>query len=233
MSYLTADCVAKSFGVKRVLSSATLRAVSGQVRALLGRNGSGKSTLMKIAAGWIPADSGVVRVGGETLLDARLEDLAHRGVFYLPDHDILLASQTLRKQMTLFERRFRTRGTDEAAAMARVSEFLDRYPREVSGGELRRSELALALVRKPGCLIADEPYRNIAPRDHDLLTEIFRAMAADGCAVVVSGHEVPSLLGACDHVTWCTDGTTYELGPPALARTHDAFVRGYLGPRYA
>jgi hypothetical protein len=66
-----------------------------------------------------------------------------------------------------------------------------------------------------------------------MLTQIFRRMADDGCAVVVSGHEVPALLAACDHVTWCTDGTTYELGPPDIARKHEAFARGYLGPRYA
>lgn len=232
MSFLTADCVAKSFGAKRVLTSATLRAVNGQVRALLGRNGCGKSTLMKIAAGWISADTGTVRVDETPHENARLDRLAWKGVFYLPDHDILLPSKTLLEQMRMFERRFGARRTSEAADIARITEFLDRKPREISGGELRRAELALALVRKPRCLIADEPYRNIAPVDHAMLTEIFRRMADDGCAVVVSGHEVPSLLAACDHVTWCTDGTTYELGPPLHAKSNDAFVRGYLGPRY-
>lgn len=81
-------------------------------------------------------------------------------------------------------------------------------------------------------LVADEPYRGIAPADHDELTHLFRAMAAEGCAVVVTGHEVPSLLGAVDHVTWCTNGTTYELGPPTQACEHDAFRRGYLGPAF-
>jgi ABC-type multidrug transport system ATPase subunit len=230
MSFLTADCVAKSFGARRVLTSATLRAVKGQVRALLGRNGCGKSTLMKIASGWITADSGAVRVQATPHEAPRLDKLAWCGVFYLPDHDILLPSKSLLEQMRMFERRFGRRRSEEAAEIARVTEFLERKPREISGGELRRAELALALVRKPECLIADEPYRNIAPVDHDMLTAIFRRMASDGCAVVVSGHEVPSLLGACDHVTWCTDGTTYELGPPGEARKHDAFVRGYLGP---
>jgi ABC-type lipopolysaccharide export system ATPase subunit len=81
-------------------------------------------------------------------------------------------------------------------------------------------------------LIADEPYRGIAPVDHERLTGLFRALAADGCAVVVTGHEVSSLLGAADHVTWCTSGTTYELGPPDQACAHDGFRREYLGPRF-
>jgi len=55
-------------------------------------------------------------------------------------------------------------------------------------------------------------------------------------AVVVSGHEVTALLDVADHVTWCTSGTTYELGDPATARRHDQFTREYLGlpaPRQA
>lgn len=232
MSLLIADCVTKSYGSRRVLSSATLRAVPGKVCALLGRNGSGKSTLMKIAAGWIASDSGVVRFDDQAILRPRLDALARRGVFYLPDHDILLPGWTLRRQMQVFERRFAARTTGEAAEIARMTKFLDRYPRELSGGELRRAELALALVRKPSCLLADEPFRNIAPADHAFIITILRLVARDGSAVVVSGHEVPSLLSACDHVTWCTSGTTHELGAPQTARKNEAFVRGYLGPRY-
>ena len=117
--------------------------------------------------------------------------------------------------------------------MARVEHLLDRRPVSFSGGELRRAELALALARTPSVLIADEPYRGIAPADHDELTRLLRLMAADGCAVVVTGHEVPSLLAAADHVTWCTNGTTYELGTPAQARAHEGFRRGYLGPGHS
>lgn len=117
---------------------------------------------------------------------------------------------------------------DEAAKLANVSHLLDRRPHTLSGGELRRAELAAALTRRPLCLLADEPYRGIAPVDHDALGEIFKLMAADGCAVVLTGHEVPSLMDLATHVTWCTAGTTYELGPAAAARENDAFVRGYL-----
>ena len=51
-----------------------------------------------------------------------------------------------------------------------------------------------------------------------------------GCAVVISGHEVHTLLDVADRITWCTAGTTDELGSPADARAHEAFRREYLGP---
>jgi len=47
--------------------------------------------------------------------------------------------------------------------------------------------------------------------------------------VVLTGHEVPTLLDSADHISWCTSGTTYELGPPAVATKHEQFRRDYLG----
>ena len=233
MTYtLVADCVSKSFGDRKVLTSASLRAKAGEVRAILGRNGEGKSTLMKIAVGRIQPDAGHVKLGDMVYMPASLPTLARRGVFYLPDHDLLSATQPLGAQLALFERQFGLRKARDAARMARVEHLFDRAPKTFSGGEMRRAELALAIARKPVALVADEPFRNINPGDHDELTSLFRAMAAEGCAVVVSGHEVPTLLAACDHVTWSTDGTTYELGPPAVACAHEGFRRGYLGPAF-
>ena len=49
---------------------------------------------------------------------------------------------------------------------------------------------------------------------------------------MVTGHEVPSLLATADHITWCTSGTTYELGTPAEACEHFSFRRDYLGPGF-
>jgi ABC-type multidrug transport system ATPase subunit len=228
--YLVADCVAKAFGERRVLTAGTLRAVCGEVRVILGRNGIGKSTLMRIAAGVLRADSGAVHVDGRALLRPTLAWLARAGVFYLPDHDLLSPTFTLGEQLAFFERRFARRSAGEAAALAGVVHLLEMRPDALSGGELRRAELAAVLARRPVCLLADEPYRGIAPVDHDVLTAIFGAMAADGCAVVLTGHEVPSLLGVANHVTWCTAGTTCELGSVAQARAHEGFQRDYLLP---
>ena len=230
MYALVADCVSKAFGERKVLTSASLRAKAGEVRAIFGRNGEGKSTLMKIAVGWLQPDGGVVRVGDTAFQRASLPALAMLGIFYLPDHDILAPTYHLAKQLGVFADRFGRRTVHDAARLARVEHLLDRRPASLSGGELRRAELALAITRVPTVLIADEPYRGIAPADHDDLTALFRAMAADGCAVVASGHEVPTLLAAADHVTWCTDGTTYELGAPTQACAHDGFLSRYLGP---
>ena len=230
---LEADCVAKTFAGRRVLSSASLRAVPGELRVLFGRNGIGKSTLLKIAAGWVAPDSGAVHFAGRSYLAARLHDLAADGLFYLPDHDLLSTAFTVRHQLEMLRRQFDGGDAGEAGEAARlmgVDAHLDKYPQQLSGGELRRAEVAAVFVRRPRCLLADEPYRGVAPRDAEALTAAFTALAAEGVAVVVTGHEVSTLLDAADHVSWCTSGTTYDLGPPAVATRHDAFRREYLGP---
>ena len=225
---LAAECIAKSYGDKRVLTSASLRAVSGELRVLFGRNGIGKSTLLKIAAGWLAPDGGAVHFAGCVYLSASLPRLAAQGLFYLPDRDLLSTAFTVRRQLTMMRDQFGGGDVDEAAAEAGISDHLEKLPSSLSGGELRRAELAAVLVRRPMCLLADEPYRGIAPKDAEDLTRIFAAMASNGMAVVVTGHEVPTLLTAATHVSWCTSGTTYDLGPPALATQHREFRREYL-----
>ena len=228
---LEADCVGKRFGARRVLSSASLRAVPGELRVLFGRNGAGKSTLLKVAAGWLQPDSGHVRWNGETRERVTLAWLARRGLFFLPDHDLLPRTGTLRAQLEMLRRRYDGADVAAAAETAGIARVLDAPSASLSGGERRRAEFAAILVRRPRCVLADEPLRGIAPLDADDLLGVLRMLAADGCAVVVTGHEVPTLLHVADHVTWCTAGTTHELGAPSHALTHEAFEREYLGSR--
>src|SRR4051794_33277933 len=94
---LLADCVSKSYGARRILSSASLRGVAGELRVLLGRNGMGKSTLLEIAAGRIQPDGGHVSFRDNTYLRARLPVLAARGLFFWPDHDLLPKASTVRQ----------------------------------------------------------------------------------------------------------------------------------------
>jgi lipopolysaccharide export system ATP-binding protein len=226
---LTAECVSKMFAGRRVLSSATLRAVPGELRVLMGRNGIGKSTLLKIGAGCISPDSGSIHFAGRAYLSVRLRDLAAEGMFYLPDHDLMSTAFTVRHQLEMVRRQFNGGDSDEAADLMGITAHLNKRPYELSGGERRRAELAAVFVRRPLCLLADEPYRGVAPKDTEDLTKAFASLAADGVAVVITGHEVPTLLDAADHVTWCTSGTTYELGAPATAIRNESFRQEYLG----
>src|SRR5688500_18201555 len=181
---LEADSIGKSYGGRRVLTSASLRAPAGSVTALLGRNGAGKSTLLSIAAGWRASDTGVVHFDGVSYLRPRLAIVAGQGLFYLPDREILSPGIRLRDQLEVVRRRYRSDADiDAVARQLGILLPLSALPPSLSGGETRRAEVALALVREPRCLLADEPYRGISPLDAECLTRAFRCLAATGCAV--------------------------------------------------
>ena len=177
----------------------------------------------------IAPDSGSVHFAGASYLSARLATLAAGGLFYLPDHDLLSNAFSLRAQLQMIRERYDGACVTESAVRMGVAERLDARPWQLSGGELRRAEVAAVFVRRPLCLLADEPYRGIAPKDAEVLSHAFRTLAATGVAVVITGHEVPTLFATADHVTWCTSGTTYELGTPATAGRDERFRREYLG----
>lgn len=229
---LVADSIGVRFGARQVLSAASVRACSGELRVLLGRSGEGKSTLLKVAAGWLAPDSGVVRLDDEARLRWSPAALAKRGLFYLPDHGALGHAIPLERQLRMFAERFPA-GDAVSDALARlgIAHAAAMPPHRLSGGEQRRADVAAVFVRRPRVLLADEPLRGIAPIDQERILESFRELARAGCAVVVTGHDVEALLEGADHVTWCTSGTTYELGAPDRARAHEAFSREYLGRR--
>ncbi len=177
-----------------------------------------------------PGVSGTVHFEGRAYPSVSLAHLASRGLFYLPDYDLLSTAFSVRQQLEMLRAQFPGGNVVAAAARLGIEGRLDARPGALSGGERRRAELAAVLVRRPTCLLADEPFRGIAPKDAEDLTAVFSELARDGIAVVLTGHEVPTLLHVADHISWCTSGTTYELGPPAEARQHHAFQTEYLGP---
>lgn len=225
-----ADSIGKSFGSRTILKAASVWGREGIISVLFGRNGCGKSTLLKIGTGQLRADHGVVHFAGRAYLRPRLPELASRGLFYLPDRDLLSRRLTVREQIRAVEWRFGASRTAGILERLDIGHLLDQTPVELSGGERRRVEIAAAWIRAPRCLIADEPFAGIDPADAEVLAEAFRGMARQGCAIVITGHEVRQLLNTADDIVWMAAGTTHGMGTPEQAVKHEQFRREYLGP---
>lgn len=230
MYQLEVDCVSRHFGSHRVLTSASLRAMSGQLLLLAGRNGAGKSTLLKIAAGRLRAESGHVCIRGQTVMRPTLATMARRGLFFLPEQQLLTPGLRVGQQLDAVARRFHTE--DEVRTVCRSLE-LDGLggstPTQLSVGQLRRASMAFALLRRPGILLADEPIRGIAPIEAERILSAMRELVSRGSAVVVTGHEVPTLMACADAVVWCRAGTTQAFASPAAAFDDWAFQQEFLG----
>jgi ABC-type multidrug transport system ATPase subunit len=212
---LVADSVAKSFGGRRVLSSAFLRVAPGEVRALLGRNGAGKSTLLRIAAGITTPDAGLLFVDDEPMMGVKHSELARRGLLYWPPRSFFSSALRVRDQLEFFRAEYPARrvSVNDVAAALGIEGAIDRKVHTLSGGERRKVELAAVLLRAPRWLLADEPLRGIDPRERELVGTQLRALARAGTGVVVTGHDVSDLLEISDRVTMCVNGTTQEGDP--------------------
>ena len=139
---------------------------------------------------------------------------------YLPDRPLLSRRKTLRWHHRLLAMQLGTAPDLGALSTMEVEPLLDQTEVQMSGGEKRRADL-----------IADEPLAGIAPADRAMVSAAIRGMASEGCAVLLTGHDVDDLMALADDVVWMVGGTTHWLGSPASARDHFQFRQEYLGPR--
>ncbi len=230
-AFFRVDSVGKRFASRAVLNSASVWSDAGSITVLAGRNGSGKSTLLRIGSGLLRPDYGHVGLGGEVFLRPRLGTLARRGLFYVPDEGICSWRFTVRAHLDAIAWRFGEAVRLDQGVLTRlgIEQHLDASPRLLSHGERRRVDYAMAFVRHPRVLLADEPLRGTGPLDADRIKATLRELALDGCAIVVTGHEMVDLLEIADCVVWLTQGSTRSLGNPAEAANDEWFRRGYLG----
>lgn len=228
---LRADSIGKAFGGRHVLKAAYFEVRAGEAVGVVGRNGAGKSTLLKIAAGWLAPDHGLVEFRGKRYVRPPAAQLARAGLLYLPvDRSVLSPVFTLGQHLDALEHRFgRTShraGTLEALGISHLQGVLTST---LSDGERRRAELAVAVLRRPRCLLLDEPFRGVDPVDREVITEILHGLTESGSGLAITGHEMESVLGAAQLILWVREGSTELLGSPANATAHWRFRRDYLG----
>ncbi|MFC9930160.1 ABC transporter ATP-binding protein [Streptomyces sp. NPDC127190] len=179
------------------LRDCAFRLPTGRVCALVGPNGAGKSTLLALAAGLLPPTEGRLRVLGTTPAAAR-----PRVGFVAQDKPLypqLTVAETLRMGADLNPERW------DADLAARVVAAGDLDPgtriRSLSGGQRTRVALALALGKRPGLLLLDEPMADLDPlARHDLMGTLMSQAAQYGTTIVMSSHVVAELEDSCDHL---------------------------------
>ena len=230
---LRAEGIGKSFGHVEVLKSASLWGEAGKITTLLGRNGAGKTTLMKIAAGVLRADYGVVSLFGDVRENQSLPRLARSGLMYVPQAQLVSPVYRVRDHLRALATTFGSDGIDDAISEMRIEALLDRRVGSLSGGERMRVSLALAFARAPKVLIVDEPLVRLSPHNQEALGNSLRTLAERGAAVIASGHDARVLLSISDAILWCVAGTTHHLGTPADALAHSQFRREYLGSDFS
>ena len=190
-------------GGREVLHGLSFTAPTGSILGLLGPSGCGKTTLMRALVGVQIVKSGIVTVLGHP---AGAKEL-RRAVGYSTQEPAIYADLTVRENLRYFGAVVGAPQTDVDRVIGEVglTSAKDQVVQSLSGGQLHRASLAVALIGSPELLVLDEPTVGLDPVLREELWELFHQLAAGGITLVVSSH-VMDEAARCDRLLLIRDG---------------------------
>jgi len=201
------DGLRRTFDDVTALDGVDLTVADPAIVGLAGPNGSGKTTLIRCLLGLLTPTAGTVRVFGQpaTAMDAP----TRRAIGYMPQTDAVYTDLTVRENVAFFARLYGV--ADRAAAVDDALEVVGLEHRgsdrvaTLSGGMVRRTSLACAVVHDPTILVLDEPTVGLDPALRAEMWDRFRTWRSAGTIVVLSTHYLGE-AGNCDRVVFLRDG---------------------------
>jgi energy-coupling factor transporter ATP-binding protein EcfA2 len=187
----------------------------GERIALVGPNGSGKSTLARLLVGLLRPDAGRIELGGDDPSRLRSAELARRAGYVFQEPERQFLAQSVTDEILL--------GLDPADGpraedlMTRLGLPLERFgtrsPFRLSGGEQRRLSLAVALVRRPGVLVLDEPTFGQDRIGYEGLLAILGEHLDDGACLIAATHDERFVRDVAGRVVTLEAGRIEHDGP--------------------
>ncbi|MDR0663277.1 MAG: ABC transporter ATP-binding protein [Spirochaetaceae bacterium] len=183
------------------VNRANLSVEPGDFISIIGRSGSGKTTLLNMGAGLLKPTGGSVFFEGHDihrLNDEEISFFRNEKIGYVPQGQSLLSNFTVFDNVCIPWFLFKREGDAEGRAFillekVGISHLAASYPRELSGGEMRRAAIARALINSPRILIADEPTGDLDVQTTAEIMRLFKAIAEEGTAVLIVTHELDTL----------------------------------------
>ena len=217
---LEASNLTKSYAGVQALKSASFELRAGEVHALIGENGAGKSTLIKIITGAVEADSGEIKLDGQTIQDNSPQLAKSLGIAAIYQQPALFPELTVAENIALgVEQTSNWRPINWKVRHARAAELLAQVGAKIStealAGELTMPqqqlvEIARALGANARVLIFDEPTASLSEEDTQNLFRVIRELRARGVAIIYISHRLDELPVIADRVTVLRDGVTIE-----------------------
>lgn len=249
---LHATGITKRFGGLTAVDHVDIDVHAGEIVGILGANGAGKTTLLDLLTGFVPVDSGQVRLEdaditnrapelraeaglARSFQDARLfpgltvaENLAVALEIFIPSRDPFAAS--LRLPAALLSEAMVTERVEHLIALLGLGAFRDKYVGQLSTGSRRIVELGSLLAQQAKVLMLDEPTAGIAQRESEAMGPLIkRIREATGVAIVIVEHDVPMLLSTCDRLVAMELGGVVADGDPSEVIQNDRVIASYLG----
>ncbi|WP_346006940.1 ABC transporter ATP-binding protein [Janibacter terrae] len=230
-------------GGARILEGITLGVGAGELLGIIGPNGAGKSSLVNILSGVTRPTEGRVTLGEQDVTRLSSTRRARRGLARSFQTSALFDGLSAHENVRLSIQAsgaapfspFRPAGS---VGGERIAELLTlvRMPgketvlaRDLSHGDRRKLELAMALASEPSVLLLDEPMAGVSAEDVDGLTEIIGEVRDSGVAVAMVEHHMHVVLGLADRVAVLHHGQLLAVGSPTEVTSDDRVQEAYLG----
>ncbi len=236
--------VTKSFGGVVANHNITLNVPEGSITGLIGPNGSGKTTLFNSIVGFHPIDSGSVTFEERDISRLRVADVARLGLLRTFQQTRIYGKMSCMQNMeisvphtheglrTMFSK-YPPEVTERAEELL---EFVGLYPKrhlragELSFGQQKLLELAMALMNGPKLLLLDEPTAGVNPvLINSLIDRLKRINSEIGVTLFVIEHNMRVIMDLAVHIYCLAHGQLLAEGPPDEIRTDQRVINAYLG----
>ncbi|GAB5505070.1 MAG: ABC transporter ATP-binding protein [Rhizobiaceae bacterium] len=236
--------LSKSFGALKATDDVSLDLKPGEIHALIGPNGAGKSTLINQVAGTLRPDTGSIRFAGQELTGLTVAERARRGLgrtfqvsSLAPEfsalRNVMLAVQSVQgSSFRFFRPVMRDTSLVEPAmsALERVG-LADRAhlpTSELSHGERRQIEIAIALALGSRAFLLDEPMAGMGPEGSKKLTDFLDGLRAEAPILLVE-HDMNAVFALADRISVLVYGRVIATGTVDEIRADPEVRRAYLG----
>ncbi|WP_069807072.1 ABC transporter ATP-binding protein [Vulcanisaeta thermophila] len=190
MSCISVEELSKSFNGTVVLRNVSFSIDCGEAVTLLGPNGAGKTTTLRILAGLMRPDHGLVRICGIDMF--RNPALAKACVGYLPEDAVPFLNLTVRENLEYVAALRGIRdimgAVDDVMQLLDLEEIADKTAATLSRGNRQRLALAMAIINKPRVLLLDEPLNYLDIPTQEKVIALLRELNSRGTAILVSTH---------------------------------------------
>jgi branched-chain amino acid transport system ATP-binding protein len=222
--------ITKSFGGFSALKDVGIRVPAGEIRGVIGPNGAGKSTLMDVLSGRARHWTGNVRMFGRDISASSVQQRRRAGLARSFQRTNIFPHLTVVDQLKIAARAAQLPNVDEIMAELTLTALAYKRAADISYGDQRRLDLALALIGRPKILLLDEPAAGLSIKESLDLAHTLKDLAARwGVTVLLVEHDMDVVFSICDRITVLHLGTVLAEGSAEEIRNIPAVITAYLG----
>ncbi len=195
--------ISKSFDGRPILKKINVEIYPGEIVGLLGPNGSGKSTLYGTIIGQYKVDSGNIFLSQKDITEKPIHERAKLGIAYLSQYRAVFNMDTYSNLMGVAELCIKKSDERKLVVEKILNEFNLQHLKNInanllSGGEVRRLQIARTLINNPKVILLDEPMAALDPIVVEEIQKFIIKLQSYGCGVMVTDHNVQNLLKVVD-----------------------------------